>query len=67
MRYLLPETLQLVVGVPAIMTAFGAVLWTKGFGPEDRELFRMKTAEVHELREAEEAAGARDQVVDDIV
>jgi O-antigen/teichoic acid export membrane protein len=66
-RFLLPETWQLVVGVPLILLAFGAVLWTKGFGPEDRELFRMKKAEVRELREAEEAARARDQVADDIV
>ena len=66
-RWLLPETWQLVVGVPLILVAFFAVLWTKGFGPEDRELFRMKKSEVKELREAEEAAEARDQVQDDIV
>ena len=35
----LPEPLQLILGIPAILAAFGAVLWTKGFGPEDRELF----------------------------
>ena len=63
----LPEALQLIVGVPAILAAFGAVLWTKGFGPEDRELFRMKKADVAELREAEEAAQARDQIEDSIV
>ena len=62
---MLPETLQLL-GVPVILVAFGAVLWTKGFGPEDRELFRMRKTQVRELREAE-AALARDQVVDDIV
>jgi hypothetical protein len=66
-RLFLPETLQLVIGVPAILGAFGAVLWTKGFGPEDRELFRMGKDEVRELREAEEAAEARDQVEDSIV
>ena len=64
-RFLLPQTLQLIVGVPAIMIAFGAVLWTKGFGPEDRELFRLRKDEVRQLREAEEAAEARDQVSDD--
>ena len=48
-----PNGLQLVVGIPAILVAFGAVLWTKGFGPEDRELFRMRKDEVEELREAE--------------
>jgi hypothetical protein len=26
------------------------VLWTKGFGPEDRELFRMKKEEIAELQ-----------------
>jgi O-antigen/teichoic acid export membrane protein len=66
-RWLLPETLQLILGVPAILVAFFAVLWTKGFGPEDRELFRMRKADVRELREAEEAAAARDQIGDDIV
>ncbi len=66
-RYLLPETWQLIVGIPAILGAFGAVLWTKGFGPEDRELFRMNKHEVRELREAEQAAEARDQIQDDIV
>ena len=66
-RYALPPTLQLIIGIPAILGAFGAVLWTKGFGPEDRELFRLRKHEVAELREAEAAAEARDQVGDDIV
>jgi len=65
-RWLAPDALQLA-GVPAILLAFGAVLWTKGFGPEDRELFRMNKTEVRELREAEQAAMARDQIGDDIV
>jgi O-antigen/teichoic acid export membrane protein len=62
-RYLLPEALQLFVGLPLILVAFFSVLWVKGFGPEDRELFRMNKADVRELREAE----ARDQNVHDIV
>ena len=66
-RLLLPQTLQLIIGVPAILAAFGAVLWTKGFGPEDRELFRMRKSQVRELRAAENAALAHDQVADDIV
>jgi hypothetical protein len=65
-RILLPETWQLIVGIPAIMVAFGAVLWTKGFGPEDRELFRLGKKDVADLRAAE-AAEAHDQVQDDIV
>ena len=66
-RLFLPEVLQLIVGIPAILAAFGAVLWTKGFGPDDRELFRLRKSEVAELREAEDAAEARDQVRDSIV
>ena len=66
-RYFLPETWQLIIGVPAILCAFGAVLWTTGFGPEDRELFRMRKSEVRELREAEDAAMARDAVRDDLI
>ncbi len=44
-----PEWLELLVGIPAILVAFGAVLWTKGFGPEDRELFRMSKSDIEEL------------------
>ena len=66
-RYFLPESWQLFVGVPAILIAFFAVLWTKGFGPEDRELFKLRKSEVKELREAEQAAEARDQIEDSIV
>ena len=66
-RFLLPRTWQLVAGVPAILVAFGTILWTTGFGPKDRELFRMRKSEVRELREAENAALARDQIIDDIV
>ena len=66
-RYFLPQTLQLFIGVPAIMVAFFAVLWTKGFGPEDRELFKLRKHEVKELREAEAAAEARDQTAGDVV
>jgi O-antigen/teichoic acid export membrane protein len=66
-RAFIPEGWQLIIGLPAILGAFGAVLWTKGFGPEDRELFRMTKSDVRELREAEEAAEARDQIEDEIV
>jgi len=43
------EWLELVGGIPAILAAFGAILWVKGFGPEDRELFRMKKEDIEEL------------------
>ena len=50
---LLPEWLELLLGIPAILAAFGAVIWVKGFGPEDRELFRMRKADIKELTDAE--------------
>ncbi len=37
---LLPEWLELVVGIPAILAVYGIVIWRRGFGPEDRVLFR---------------------------
>jgi O-antigen/teichoic acid export membrane protein len=43
------EWLELLGGIPAILLAFGLVIWTKGFGPEDRELFRMRKDEIEEL------------------
>jgi len=49
----IPEWAELLFGIPAILLAFGAVLWTKGFGPEDRELFRMKKADIDELQDLE--------------
>ena len=50
-----------------VLGAFFSIVWTKGFGPEDHELFRMNKSEVAELREAQEAAAARDQIDDTIV
>jgi O-antigen/teichoic acid export membrane protein len=47
---LLPEWTELILGIPAILVAFGAVLWVKGFGPEDRELFRMKKSDIEQLQ-----------------
>jgi O-antigen/teichoic acid export membrane protein len=46
---LLPEWAELLFGIPAILGVFGAVLWRRGFGPEDRELFRMRKADIEEL------------------
>ena len=39
----LPEWAELLFGIPAILGAYGWVIWSRGFGPEDRILFR-KTA-----------------------
>jgi len=37
---LLPEWAELIFGIPAILGAYGWVIWRRGFGPEDRILFR---------------------------
>jgi O-antigen/teichoic acid export membrane protein len=42
-RYL-PEWAELLFGIPAILGIYGWVIWNKGFGPEDRVLFRKSTA-----------------------
>jgi O-antigen/teichoic acid export membrane protein len=39
---LLPEWTELLFGVPAILAAYGAVIWYRGFGAEDRMLFSLK-------------------------
>ena len=54
----LPEWAELIVGIPAILAAFGAVIWVKGFGPEDRELFRMKKEDIEELSLPDPGASA---------
>lgn len=34
------EWMELVFGVPLILAAYGWVIWSQGFGPDDRALFR---------------------------
>ncbi len=36
----LPEWAELLIGIPLILGVYGWVIWHKGFGPEDRVLFR---------------------------
>lgn len=36
------EWVELVFGIPIILSCYGAVIWTKGFTSEDRMLFRAK-------------------------
>ncbi|MFZ1742301.1 MAG: oligosaccharide flippase family protein [Pontixanthobacter sp.] len=36
----LPEWAELLFGIPAILFTYGWIIWHKGFGPEDRVLFR---------------------------
>lgn len=40
----LPEWIELLLGIPAILLVFGAVIWRFGFTSEDRTLFRHKEA-----------------------
>jgi len=42
---LLPEWAQLVFGIPAILAFYGWIIWTRGFGPEDRVLFTRKVTQ----------------------
>jgi O-antigen/teichoic acid export membrane protein len=44
-----PEWLELLIGIPAILVAFGAMMWWRGFTAEDRELFRMKKEDIEDL------------------
>jgi O-antigen/teichoic acid export membrane protein len=37
-----PEWAELLIGVPVILGIYGWIIWTKGFGPSDRELLRAK-------------------------
>ncbi|KRA82755.1 lipopolysaccharide biosynthesis protein [Altererythrobacter sp. Root672] len=46
----MPEWAQLVIGIPTLMAVYGWIIWTRGFGPEDRVLFarKVKQEEVEE-------------------
>ena len=39
----LPEWAELAIGIPAILAAYGWVIWRYGFGEDDRVLFRKAT------------------------
>ncbi|HUE78209.1 MAG TPA: oligosaccharide flippase family protein [Sphingomicrobium sp.] len=54
---MVPEWLELSVGIPAILLAFGAVLWWRGFSAEDRELFKMKKSDIEDLSLPDPATG----------
>ena len=36
----LPEWVELIIGIPAILAAYGFTIWKRGFGPDDRVLFK---------------------------
>jgi O-antigen/teichoic acid export membrane protein len=50
---LLPEWMELLFGVPAILIAYGWVIWTRGFGPEDRVLFSRKLGKQRDAQASE--------------
>jgi len=35
-----PEWSELALGLPLILLSYGYIIWTRGFGPDDRALFR---------------------------
>ena len=41
---MLPEWAELTFGIPAILGVYCFVIWKRGFGPEDRVLFRKQAA-----------------------
>ncbi len=51
----LPEWVELAFGVPVILGVYGWVIWTRGFGHEDRVLFRG-------MRKKDEAQGTEPAV-----
>ncbi len=53
---LLPEWMELVFGIPAILGTYLIVIWKRGFGPEDRVLFSKKVAAVDGEEEAAKPA-----------
>ncbi len=46
---LLPDWGQLAFGIPAILGVYGWLIWTRGFGPEDRVLFTRKVTQEEPL------------------
>lgn len=47
---LLPEWAELAFGIPAILGVYGFIIWTRGFGPEDRVLFSNKPKPVDNIQ-----------------
>jgi hypothetical protein len=53
----------LIIGIPLVLGTFGVVVWMTGFGPEDRELFRLRKRDIEKLQRDE----AKAQVADDVI
>lgn len=49
---LLPEWAELIFGAPAILATYLYVIWKRGFGPEDKVLFRTNIVPAEPEREA---------------
>jgi O-antigen/teichoic acid export membrane protein len=45
----LPEWAELALGIPAVMAVYAIIIWYRGFGHEDRALFRMKSPQTPTL------------------
>ncbi len=45
---MLPEWAELIFGIPAILLTYGWIIWHKGFGEDDRVLFRKNMAKSEE-------------------
>nr|WP_066559066.1 lipopolysaccharide biosynthesis protein [Croceicoccus bisphenolivorans] len=52
-----PEWIELAIGMPAILLTYGFVIWKRGFGPEDRVLFRKAKGDKDEVLPQDGAAG----------
>ena len=50
---LLPEWAELLFGIPLIMGVYGWIIWTRGFGEEDRVLFRRRIDDDEDAPEPE--------------
>ena len=42
---LMPEWAELAIGIPVLLGVYGWIIWTRGFGPEDRVLFTRKVTQ----------------------
>ncbi len=48
----LPEWMELAIGIPAILGIYGFVIWKRGFGEEDKVLFRPANASSQQAGES---------------
>lgn len=47
----LPEWAELAFGIPAILLTYGFIIWRRGFGPEDRVLFKRSREKIEDAAE----------------